>query len=238
MVYNRIFKMTYLLITKQNRMELEELSLHISKLWKRDIDSSDLDNNPDVKILDGRSVNSIGIEDIKGLQEEMKFKPFKELVQVAIILDAKKLTPQAQNSFLKTLEESPDTTAYILLVSSEKELLPTIVSRSNKIYLKDIPNNQESVGELNDYCFENSNLIDSFKIIEGLSKEKIECLEYLEKYLFSLQKFFRWSINEGTDIRKVTEKIYLVNTTKGHILANGNRRLLLENLYLQIQNLG
>lgn len=238
MVYNRIFNMTYLLITKQKNLEIENLKPYISKLWKRDIVDSDLKSNPDVKVLDGRVVNSIGIEDVKALQEEMRYKPFKELVQIAVIFDAKKLTVQAQNSFLKTLEESPDSTAYFLLASSERDLLATIVSRSKKIYLKDISNEQEGVGEVSQYCFEDTNLITAFKVIEGLAKEKLECIEYLEGYLSALQKFFRWSINEGTNIRKVTEKIYLVNTTKGQIMANGNRRLLLENLYLQIQDLG
>jgi DNA polymerase III delta prime subunit len=230
--------MTYLLITKENKSINADCKALVSKLWERDLTKKDLENNPDLHILDGSEINSIGIEEIKELQEEMRYKPFKEITQIALILDAKKLTVQAQNAFLKTLEESSDSTAYILLVGSEKDLLPTIISRSKKMYSKDIKDDQTDDIDLNQFCFESDNLIETFAKIESLAKDKIECNIYLDNYLSSLQNFFRKSIKEGANIRKVTSKISLVNTTKGQIEANGNRRLLLENLYLQIRNLG
>jgi DNA polymerase III delta prime subunit len=230
--------MTYLLITKENKIINTDCKALISKLWVRDISNKDLENNPDLHILDGSEIISIGIEEIKEIKGEMRYKPFKENTQIALILDAKKLTVQAQNAFLKTLEESPDTTAYILLVGSEKDLLATIISRSKKMYSKDIKDEHVEEKDLTQFCFENNNLIEAFSKIEALAKDKIECNTYLDNYLSSLQNFFRKSIKEGANIRKVTSKISLVNITKGQIEANGNRRLLLENLYLQIRNLG
>ncbi|HCC67885.1 TPA: hypothetical protein DEP90_01560 [Patescibacteria group bacterium] len=228
--------MTYLLITQENSIENENILKLISMLWGREVIPSNLRTNVDMHILDGRDQNSIGIEMVKDLQEEMRYKPFKESIQIAVILGAKKLTHQAQNAFLKTLEESSDATVYILLVNNESDLLPTIVSRSRKIYTKVIKENKDEK-DISSFCFEDSDLIKAFGLIEGFAKDKLKSLEYLDSYLQTLHSSFRKSIKDGKNIRRITTKISLVNTTKRQIEANGNRRLLLENLYLQIQEL-
>jgi predicted transcriptional regulator len=229
--------MTYLIITAQNDITDKSTETLISKLWEKEkIDSKKLFNNPDFHIIDGREVNSIGIEEVKELQDEMRYKPFQERVQIALILDSKKLTTQAQNAFLKTLEDSSDTTIYILLAGNEKELLPTIVSRSKKLYSKAKSKQLESDPEKN-MCFESDDLIYCFSVFEKVAKDKLATLEYLDTYLNSLQKDLRNGIKKGIDIDDITEKISLVNITKGQVNANGNRRLLLENLYLQIRNI-
>lgn len=228
--------MTYLVITTQNNLSDNTLKSLIQKLWKKDIDESLVIKNPDFHLIDGREINSIGIEEIKDLQDEMRYKPFQEKTQIALILDAKKLTVQAQNAFLKTLEESSDTTAYILLTRNEKDLLPTISSRSKKIYSKEknIDNIEQNE---KDICFENDDMIYCFSVFEKISKGKIDTLDYLDNYLNSLQKNLREGIKKGIDIEDIANKISLVNNTKGQINTNGNRRLLLENLYLQIHNI-
>jgi DNA polymerase-3 subunit delta' len=187
-------------------------------------------------MIDGREKNSIGIEEIKELQEEMRYKPFQEKVQIALILDAKKLTTQAQNAFLKTLEDSSDTTIYLLQVRNEKNLLPTIISRSKKIYSKAKEEKRKENSKI-EMCFTSDDLIYCFSVFENIAKDKIVTLEYLDTYLNSLQEELRNGIKKGIDIDDITEKISLVNITKGQVNANGNRRLLLENLYLQIQNI-
>jgi hypothetical protein len=236
MVYNSRLEMTYLVITQKISIDDDSTNELISKLWGRDIDPEAITSNPDFHIIDARDQNSIGIEDVKKLQEDMRYKPFQERVQIALILDAKKLTIQAQNAFLKTLEDSPDTTIYILVTGNEKDLLPTIVSRSRKLYSKANIKNL-SVEENVDMCFGNEDLIYCFSVFEKVAKDKIETLKYLDRYLDSLQEQLRDGIKKSTDIDDVTRKISLVNITKGQVNANGNRRLLLENLYLQVQEI-
>lgn len=236
MVYNSRLEMTYLVITAQNNISDDSTKALISTLWGKEIDKKSLLNNPDFHMIDGRKENSIGIEEIKELQEEMRYKPFQEKVQIALILDAKKLTIQAQNAFLKTLEDSSDTTIYILLTGNEKDLLPTITSRSKKLFSKA----KAEVGEkknVAEMCFTNDDLVYCFSVFEKVAKDKIETLEYLDTYLDSLQEELRNGIKRGSDIDRITDKISLVNITKGQVNANGNRRLLLENLYLQIRNI-
>lgn len=228
--------MTYLVITSQNNIEDDSTKALITTLWGKEVNAKTLLNNPDFHIIDAREENSIGIDEIKELQEEMRYKPFQEKVQIATIVDAKKLTIQAQNAFLKTLEDSSDTTVYILLTGNEKDLLPTIVSRSKKLYSKSKGKRKED-GSDKEVCFDNDDLIYCFSVFEKVAKDKIETLEYLDTYLDSLQESLRNGIKRGADIDRVTEKISLVNITKGRVNANGNRRLLLENLYLQIRNI-
>jgi hypothetical protein len=236
MVYNSRLKMTYLVITQNNIVEDRAVTGLISKLWDRDVKPKSVFNNPDFHMLDGREINSIGIDEIKDLQEEMRYKPFQEKVQIALILDSKKLTTQAQNAFLKTLEDGSDQTVYILVAQNEKELLPTIISRSKKLYSKE-KLKKKSVEEKFDMCFGNDDLIYCFSEFEKIAKEKIDTLDYLDRYLDSLQDELRNGIKKGLSVEDTTEKISLVNITKGRVNANGNRRLLLENLYLQIREI-
>ena len=56
-------------------------------------------------------------------------KPIRGRAKVFLIREADRITPQAQNALLKTLEEPPETTFLILLVSSLDRMLPTIRSR-------------------------------------------------------------------------------------------------------------
>ena len=132
--------MTYLIVGRDRNNIYTTLIPLLSKLWEREITKEEVfdSNNPDIHILDGSNLSSIGIEDIKGLQKEMVFSPFKETTQIAYILNAEKLTVQAQNSLLKTLEESSGKTAYILTTSNEKDLLPTVLSRCLKLYSTEI----------------------------------------------------------------------------------------------------
>jgi len=129
--------MTYLLINNNPKVIEKNIVLLANEFLGENFEKlEDLFAVPDIHIVDGRRSNSIGIEEVKELQNEMKYKPFDNHSQLAIILDSQKLTLQAQNSFLKTLEESSDNTIYILCVNNEKNLLQTIISRGKLIYGK------------------------------------------------------------------------------------------------------
>lgn len=73
---------------------------------------------------------TVKIEDIRFVNEKVFMKPYEGRYRVVIIDDAEALTEEAQNALLKTLEEPPPDTVFILIVSSPGRILPTIVSRS------------------------------------------------------------------------------------------------------------
>ncbi len=81
----------------------------------------------------------IKIDEIRNLQTKLGYLPYEGRTKVAIIDDAEQLNIQAANSFLKTLEEPPDSTILILIVSNIHKLMPTILSRCQTIRFSPLP---------------------------------------------------------------------------------------------------
>jgi DNA polymerase-3 subunit delta' len=73
------------------------------------------------------------IDEIRALQEELSLKAFSDRPRAAILSPADRMTPQAANALLKTLEEPPPGTHLILIAHRVAGLLPTIASRCQKI---------------------------------------------------------------------------------------------------------
>jgi hypothetical protein len=74
---------------------------------------------------------SIGIEAIRELQQFLKLKlPSNAPWRIIMVPQAQGLTAEAQNAFLKLLEEPPERTIFLLASDSEQALLPTIRSRT------------------------------------------------------------------------------------------------------------
>jgi DNA polymerase III subunit delta' len=76
---------------------------------------------------------SIKIDTVRELQKRVNLKPGEGKWRVFIIEPAEKITLEAANSLLKTLEEPPAWTLMILLAKNKENLLPTIVSRAQVI---------------------------------------------------------------------------------------------------------
>ena len=62
--------------------------------------------------------------------------------KVGVLVGADRLNPTSANAFLKTLEEPPDRTLFLLLTDAPEQLLPTIVSRCQRIDLADAREHQ------------------------------------------------------------------------------------------------
>ncbi len=73
------------------------------------------------------------VSTIRELIQEASLPPFEAPVKFFIIHDAEKMLPTSSNALLKTLEEPPPRTHFILLSSQPSLLLPTITSRCFKI---------------------------------------------------------------------------------------------------------
>ncbi len=95
-------------------------------------------NHPDVKVIEPQGL-SLSIAQMRELQKEISLKPLEGRWKIYIISEAEKMTPQAANSLLKTLEEPPPHSLIILVTSQEDSLLPTIISRCQRIKFDLIP---------------------------------------------------------------------------------------------------
>lgn len=99
------------------------------------------ENHPDFKIIkpDG---NTIKIEQIRILQKEIQEKPIISSRKIYIIDDADKMTKEAQNALLKTLEEPPEFAIIILIGNNENLFLETIKSRCIILHFEKISNDK------------------------------------------------------------------------------------------------
>jgi DNA polymerase-3 subunit gamma/tau len=86
--------------------------------------------SPDIVEIDAAS--NRGIDDIRDLRERVRYAPAQLRSKVYIIDEAHQITGAAANAFLKTLEEPPAHTRFILATTDPEELLPTIVSRCQR----------------------------------------------------------------------------------------------------------
>jgi len=75
----------------------------------------------------------IGIQAIKKIEKYAALKSMQSRYEVFIIDQAERLTKEASNSFLKTLEEPPPEVVIILISAFPDEIIPTIVSRCQKV---------------------------------------------------------------------------------------------------------
>lgn len=73
-----------------------------------------------------------GIDDIRELRERIKYAPTQLQTKFYIIDEAHQITGAAANAFLKTLEEPPSHTKFVLATTDPEELLQTIVSRCQR----------------------------------------------------------------------------------------------------------
>ncbi|MFH0763793.1 MAG: DNA polymerase III subunit delta' [Candidatus Omnitrophota bacterium] len=97
----------------------------------RKIDAS---NHPDVFLLKPDKTGSrLGIDRVREVIKNIGLKPYEAGKKIYIIDGAASLTGEAQNAFLKTLEEPPSDSVIIFIAESSGDLFPTIESRSQAV---------------------------------------------------------------------------------------------------------
>ncbi len=84
----------------------------------------------DVIEMDAASNNSV--EDIRELRDKVAYAPVSGRHKVYILDEAHMLSPQAWNAFLKTLEEPPPNTIFVLATTEAQKVLPTVVDRCHR----------------------------------------------------------------------------------------------------------
>ena len=98
-------------------------------------------NQPDIIWVTHEKPGSIGVEDIRAqVVGDMQMKPYHSPYKIYIIDEAEKLTVQAQNTLLKTIEEPPEYGIVIFFTTNADGFLPTILSRCVVLQLKPATN--------------------------------------------------------------------------------------------------
>ena len=93
-------------------------------------------NHPDIIFLTHEKPNTISVDDIRTqINGDVAIKPYSGPKKIYIISDGEKMTVQAQNAILKTIEEPPEYGIIMLLTENADGLLQTILSRCVKLDL-------------------------------------------------------------------------------------------------------
>ena len=101
---------------------INQLEKDVSDFWIKKA------QNPHINFYTKKNA-SISIGRIRELQKQIQYHPFEAEYKIYILTDIDKMTIPASNAFLKTLEEPPPHTIFILTTNRLHFLLPTIISR-------------------------------------------------------------------------------------------------------------
>lgn len=96
-------------------------------------------NQPDIIRVTHEKPGSIGVDDIRAqINGDIAIKPYSSPYKIYIVNEAEKMTVQAQNALLKTLEEPPAYAVILLLTTNVNSLLQTILSRCVVLNMKPV----------------------------------------------------------------------------------------------------
>ncbi len=98
-------------------------------------------NHPDIRFITHEKPASISVDDIRDqLSNDVSTKPYNGGYKIYVVPEAEKMTVNAQNAILKTLEEPPEYVVIMLLTTNSDSFLQTIKSRCVEMTMKPVAN--------------------------------------------------------------------------------------------------
>ncbi len=205
----------------------------------RDIEKN---THPDLNIIEPQEGKEIRIAQIRELQNNLSFKPYSAPFKAAIIDKAHLLNQEAQSAFLKILEEPRGNSLFILVSEYPEMLLPTILSRVERLRFYSPPFLEKSKGEkeaINEIIkLSRENLLSRFQYVKTLAEDSNDLRGILDIWLSYFRETLLGVISGKSSnypimkLRKILKTIqdisFLISTT------NVNARLALEILMLEL----
>ena len=188
----------YLNCEKNDNPKIECSSQNFCGTCKEIVNSNHID------ILEMDAASKTGIDDVRELIENSKYRPTSAKFKIFIIDEVHMLSKQAFNGLLKTLEEPPKSLKFILATTEVRKIPVTILSRCQRFDLKRV-----SVAELikhlrNIADKENGKITDdALKLISRISEGSVrDAISLLDRALVS-QKLNENKVIEEPDVRKM-----------------------------------
>jgi DNA polymerase III subunit delta' len=174
-------------------------------------------NHPDILRVTHEKA-SIGVDDIRlQLNNDILIKPYSSKYKIYIIDEAEKLTEQAQNALLKTLEEPPVYGIIILLTNNSSALLPTILSRCITLKLKAVDQNKikeflMSEHKIPDYLAELSAVFAQGNVGKALQFASSDEFSEMKNEILHLLKYL-----DDMELHEIVERLKLLSAKKDYI---------------------
>jgi replication-associated recombination protein RarA len=179
--------------------------------------------SPDILIVKQEKI--IGIETVRQIKIWLSKKAYQEKERFIIIYQAQNLTIEAQNAFLKTLEEPPENAFIILIVGNSHQLLPTIISRCQIFHLPKNTTIKYSLPDKQLAKIINKDLGRKILFAQSQGREKQKFLIWLREQ----KQYFRQNLNAET-----TKILLILEQAEAMARTNVSPRLAL--IYSLIKN--
>ncbi len=184
-------------------------------------------NHPDIITVTHDRPGTISVDDVRSqIVNDAMIKPYQSSRKIYIMNEAEKMTVQAQNALLKTLEEPPEYVVILLLTTSKTAMLPTVISRCVQLDMRPVEDKvvrKYLMSEIKipdyqaDICvaFARGNIgkarnLATSEDFEGIKDEAIRVLKFIRKMdtfdmIKTLKKLeeYKLSINDFLDIMMI-----------------------------------
>ncbi|WP_283524682.1 DNA polymerase III subunit gamma/tau [Helicobacter pylori] len=144
-------------------------------------------NNHHIDIIEMDGASNRGIDDVRNLIEQTRYKPSFGRYKIFIIDEVHMFTTEAFNALLKTLEEPPSHVKFLLATTDALKLPATILSRTQHFRFKKIPENSvishlKTILEKEQVSYESSTLEKLAHSGQGSLRDTITLLEQAINY--------------------------------------------------------
>lgn len=158
------------------------------------------DNQPDIVYVQHEKPATIGVDDIRtGLVNDIQVRPYESRYKIYIVDEAEKMSIQAQNAMLKTIEEPPEYGIVLLLSSNLNAFLPTIRSRCVELMVRPVSHSKQ----------------ENYLLEHGVSEEQIASIIHFTKG--NIGKAMRMAASEDfmemvTRLKLTLKQVHTMNT--------------------------
>lgn len=180
------------------------------------------DSHPDLHIVGADlKAKSIKIEEVRNQIHLASLKPFEAKWKVFLVPAADRLTMDASNAFLKTLEEPPAHSIFILMTENRSNMIETIQSRCFELRFR--PSGREAA-DMQPWDLKKSrswvNLLDALQ-----DKTRQEILSHLDELAYTLR--LQLEEDSSVSLLRAVDKVF---ETKDALDQNVNQKLALTRL--------
>lgn len=180
---------------------------------------------------------SVGIDLVRKIKSMLTNKNVSGL-RLVIVYKFETATEEAQNAFLKLLEEPPSDTIILLVAKDSQKILPTVFSRCHLIKTNpNVSNKSTSEENLTDLMeILKSSPGKRLQIAGNYNKNKNDALNFLNSQILLLGSSL-YNPPENLSIRQITEIISKIESARRFLEANVSSKAVLDVLFLGLPRL-